>query len=175
MLRALYSVFHLKSSSIHFDGRSKTWRGQRTFPDVAHVVPGGSADAPRIAMQETKLSHASRFRGRRSIWRGLQSPRARAVSWTSHLKKQCISRVIISWQPHYAAVAGAGVCCPVQNICILDVSGLATVMRTKSWLYTVYSTASCNSSTACNMDTVVRVKKYFIYTLHCFFVFFVVW
>ena len=46
------------------------WCDKRTFPDVAHVVPGGSADALRIAMEETKLSHASRCRGRRSIWRG---------------------------------------------------------------------------------------------------------
>ena len=134
MLRALYSVFHLKSSATPFSWQVQDLvRSAWTTPDVPHVVLGGSADAPPLAMEETKMSHASRFCGRRSIWRGFAES-----SWSR-------------------SVLDVGLCCPVQCICILDVSCVATVMRIKSWLYTVntiYSIILCN--TACDMDTVVR-------------------
>ena len=54
----------------HFHRRCQTWCGQQTTPEVPRVVLGGSADAPRLAMEQTKMSHASRFGRRCSIWRG---------------------------------------------------------------------------------------------------------
>ena len=145
----------MKSSSTPFSWQVQDLVRSADDPDVPHVVLGGSADAPPLAMEETKMSHASRFCGRRSIWRGFaESSWSRSVLDVSY-KKQCIIRVIISWQPHYLVVMHAGLCCPVQCICILDVSCVATVMRIKSWLYTVYSIIL---NTACDMDTVVRVS-----------------
>ena len=110
MLRALYSVFHLKSSSTPFSWQVQDLVRSADDPDVPHVVLGGSADAPPLAMEETKMSHASRFCGRRSIWRGFAES-----SWSRSVLDVSFKETM-HHQSHYfvaAALFGGDACWPL--------------------------------------------------------------
>ena len=76
------------------------------------------------------MSHASRFGRRCSIWRGFSDDSSCSGSVLDFSFKETMrpQSHFFSWQPHYLLVMDGGLCCPVQCICILDVSCVATVM-----------------------------------------------
>ena len=95
--------------------------------EVPCLVLGGSSDALQCpAMEETKMSHASPFRGRRPI---LYLPRfsdgsacARSVLDFSFKEMMRHKRQFFSGQTHYLAVMDGDLCCRIQRMCILDIS-----------------------------------------------------